>query len=152
MYISGSRLRGFIKRHAATLQIAIVYSVYLTDSTWRSIAQGLRKCYNLTNLAMHHLLQKRAAPPLAENLPQKYARNEFGDCRIRVRTEVEELLDVFVRYFSTRLVQHFTDATTGYVTPPTYYGVNFFILPEQKIVRYRAEIEVTRYAAEVLGE
>jgi hypothetical protein len=86
IYISGSRLRGFIKRHAPTLQNAALLSVYLTDSTWRSIVQGLRKYLNLTYLDMHHLLQKRAASPLSQKLSQKYARNEFGDCRLRVRT------------------------------------------------------------------
>jgi hypothetical protein len=36
IYVSGSRLRGVITKHAATLQRVKLCSVFLTDSTWRS--------------------------------------------------------------------------------------------------------------------
>ncbi|KAI4680450.1 uncharacterized protein J4E84_008098 [Alternaria hordeiaustralica] len=174
-YVSGSRLRGFIKRHARTLQHVKFEYMNLTDSTWRSIAQGLQKCPSLNYLDvgphamegcyMGSLRQKHAAPPLEVSLPEKYATSGFvipTDMQINVsdiaiilrnKTDVAHWLDVFVRYFATN-----KDQVNGYHLPgdpkrPVYYEVRTFLLTDQVTgipdPRSRAEIALDRYLEEV---
>ena len=122
-YVSGSRLRGFIKRHAGTLQRIEFKSVSLTDGTWRSIAQSLQKCPNLDYLdtgsdtsmgsCLSSLRQKHPAPALAVSLPEGYLDNKVEYVSglqpngfiwrviLRNRTDVVHWLDIFVRYFTT---------------------------------------------------
>ncbi|KAF1914451.1 hypothetical protein BDU57DRAFT_530934 [Ampelomyces quisqualis] len=60
-FISGGRLRAFIKKHANSLIAIDISSVNLTDGSWRSIAQGLSKLPHLEKLSLCDLRQKHKA-------------------------------------------------------------------------------------------
>jgi hypothetical protein len=82
------------------------------------------------------LSQKHAVPPLPESCPQEYAGDGDGIVLVDDRADVEELLDVFVRYFRTHLFSHVTWATPGDVTLRTLHRVVMFELPDQKDILY----------------
>jgi hypothetical protein len=72
--------------------------VFLTDGTWRSIAQCLRKCPQPTKLKMlSGLYQKQAAPPLVEALPAKYTVREYSIEILQDKADVQHFLDVVVQ-------------------------------------------------------
>jgi len=170
-YVSGSRLRGFIKRCAGKLQHIKFDLVYLTDGTWRSIAQGLQKCPNLEYLYVgsddsvgsctSSLRQKHAAPALAVSLPEEYLNTRIAfatgvlhdgwiyDLVLCNKEDVVHWLDIFVRYFATTesdVHEHFGPA--GYELP-VYHEANTFLLPNRKLgvpyYRTRAHTAMNRY-------
>ncbi|KAI4706658.1 hypothetical protein J4E89_008725 [Alternaria sp. Ai002NY15] len=175
-YVSGSRLRGFIKRHAGTLQHVKFDCMSLTDGNWRSIAQGLQKCPDLNYLNVGEdtamggwvgsLRQRHAPQPLEVSLPEKYATSGFvirknlqsDDAKdiaiiLRNKKDVAHWLDVFVRYFAVD-----EDYLGGYHLPgdpdlPRYYEARTFFLPnhvtEIPDPRSRAQIALDRYLEEV---
>jgi hypothetical protein len=72
--VSGNRLRRFIKLHATSLTSIHFSSTTLTDGTWYSIAQGVKRLPNIKALAMSDfLLQKHAHPlPYLVSLPSGF--------------------------------------------------------------------------------
>jgi hypothetical protein len=65
LYISGGRLRHFIKVHSDTLIEVEFENFCLTDGTWRCIAGSFLKILNLCTLVLNTLIQKHPA-----SLPQ----------------------------------------------------------------------------------
>ncbi|KAI4920861.1 hypothetical protein J4E85_008976 [Alternaria conjuncta] len=139
-YVSGSRLRGFLKRHSGTLQHVMFDFVSLTDGNWCSIAKGLQKCPNLnyldvgpdttTGRYIGSLLQRHASSPLAISLPKKYVTpgleasklqsdDSHIDVILRNTKDVAHWLDVFVRYFATdkSIAGDCYEAFNGYKLP-----------------------------------
>ena len=174
-YVSGSRLRGFVKRHAGTLQHVEFEGMSLTDGNWRSIAQGLQKCPDLDYLDVGldtavggyvgSLRQRHAPPPLEVSLPEKYATSGFvirknlqkddaSDIRIILRNkkDVAHWLDVFVRYFAID-EDYLGVRIPGRPDLPRYYEVRTFFLPNHVAgipdPRSRAQIVSDRYLEEV---
>jgi len=154
VYVSGSRLRGFIKRHATTLQTVEFGDVTLTDGSWRSVAQGLRKCRSLDYLNMGlstpytggyrtcpGLLQKRATSSPAARLPEEFVKsgiehmkrdtNSYPSAHIRLhnKTDVTRWLDVFIRYFATIERDARMDWADAGHEPPVYHEACTFFLP-----------------------
>ena len=170
-YVSGSRLRRFIKRHSGTLQRIEFGFVVLTDGTWRSVAQGLQKCPNLDCLHMgldtttgryiSSLRQKHAAPPLMVSLPEEYItpgpdhlpEASIGIWKFNVvmsnRNDVVHWLDVFVQYFATiKSDAEDYDWDDGYKFPASHEACTF-LLPNQKLsvpdCRSRSRVAMNRY-------
>jgi hypothetical protein len=96
-FISGGRLRAFLKKHANSLVYIDISSVNLTDSSWRSIAQGLAKLPHLEKLRLCDLRQKHKAT--AASRPKAY-RNATGIFLDEVDA-VKHFLGVFITYFGT---------------------------------------------------
>jgi hypothetical protein len=120
--ISGGRLRRFIKRHSETLLNVEMVRVMLTDSSWRSIFQGLAKLSKLKNLKLHNLRQKHREQ--SERPPE--------GCRVvsHVFTgserHVQDFLNFAIDFFSTFQginPQRFRKS------PPIYHQVKLFELP-----------------------
>ena len=171
-YVSGSRLRGFIKRHAGTLQDVKFEYMFLTDGTWRSIAQGLQKCSSLNHLDvgpdttsgcyMGSLRQKHAAPPLATSLPKEYVRPRFSASKkipdnvsnitiiLSTKEDIANWLEVFIRYFATEQGEEcWCYDRDGFTHHPIYYGAHTFFLPSHEKskpeTRSRAKIALDKY-------
>jgi len=170
-YVSGSRLRGFIKRHAGTLQQVMFDWVFLTDSTWRSIAQGLQKCPNLDYLNVGpdisaeryrgSLRQKHAAPLLTVSLPTKYTTSVLDsstkkpwdatdiDIILRNKEDVAHWLDVFVKYFTTNRSEVGDLYGADSRDHPIYHEARTFLLPGHKTCtsnpRSQAKIALDKY-------
>jgi hypothetical protein len=122
-FISGSRLRGFIKRHAMTLTNVDVSFVSLTDGSWRSIAQGLAKLPHLQILKLHALRQKGRNPRIAR--PPQYSNSSA--VALEDTSHVRHFLDVFIAFFSTvECLNTFRFASD----PPKYHEARLFELPE----------------------
>ncbi|KAH4340147.1 hypothetical protein HBH98_197910 [Parastagonospora nodorum] len=126
IFISGGRLRRFIKRHADTLNKLEVSYVSLTDGSWQSIAQGLAKLRYLGELKLSRLTQKHAIRNV--DRPKEYC-NDF-ELNLRSRDDVQHFLEVFITYFSTVLYLN-SDRVRG--SPPKYHQVKLFRLPEKAI-------------------
>jgi len=158
-YVSGSRLRGFIKRHTRTLRHIEFDFVFLTDGSWRSVAKSLQKCPSLDYLDMGlynpdgcpngSLRQKHPAPPLASCLPEEYADDSVLTVKLRNKQDVAHWLDVFVRYFATIESNVRGYRGSGGYELPTYHEVCTFPLPNPTAVvpdrRSRARIAKMGY-------
>ncbi|KAI4673940.1 uncharacterized protein J4E88_008407 [Alternaria novae-zelandiae] len=170
-YVSGSRLRGFIKQHAGTLEHVKFEYMFLTDGTWRSIAQGLQKCSTLKHLDvgpdttsgcyMGSLRQKHAAPPLEASLPKQYVTSRFNNSmkisdkppNIRIilnnQEDITNWLDVFMRYFATEQGEEGRCYDRDGFTLPIYHEARTFFLPHhmkgKPDTRSRAKIALDKY-------
>jgi hypothetical protein len=123
MFISGSRLRRFIKSFAGTLvQVDMTYTM-LTDGTWRSVSQGLIKCPRLERLKFNSLRQKSPANDLGR--PSEYARN--SRVNLTDRDQVYHFLKILIAYFSTIPYLNAARFKRQY---PRYYETKLFQLPE----------------------
>lgn len=122
MFISGSRLRGFIKGVAGTLEKVDVSYTMLTDGSWRSIAQGLMKCPRLKSLSLTALRQRSSASSTSR--PTHYPANYSID--FSCADHVEPYLKAFIAYFSTVLYLNATRFQRQY---PKYYEVKLFLIP-----------------------
>ena len=71
MYVSGGRLRRWLREQGHTLTQLLFSNNVLTDGSWKTIAQGLVKLPLLRGLTLDHdLLQKGAVPrPLGQQIP-----------------------------------------------------------------------------------
>ncbi|KAH7086092.1 hypothetical protein BKA63DRAFT_529569 [Paraphoma chrysanthemicola] len=128
MFISGSRLRGFIKRHAETLRTVYMYSVTLTDGTWRSIMQGLAKL-NVQCLVLTSLWQKRPAQSVTQGV--EYPTGYTPEIRIHIEgaAYIKEFLHFSVLLFKT--VSNINSARFK-KPPPKYHEVRLFQPPTAK--------------------
>jgi hypothetical protein len=115
MYISGERLGRFVESHADTLVDIGFWSSALTDSTWRSIAQGLLKLPRLSQVYFSYRLYQKKAQVLPMRLPteiKSYTYREAASTFEVTATSVEHvrrLLLAFTQYLHT--------------TPPSQGGV-----------------------------
>jgi hypothetical protein len=148
MFISGSRLRRFIKRHAEKLGNVEVRYVSLTDGSWRSIAQGLAKVPHLTHLTLESLRQKGRAKKIAR--PPQYTNS--STVALNNPAHVQHFLKIFVSFFST--VQYLTSARF-LRDPPIYHEAKLFQIPESEApssqLNLLRAVAVLRTYAEVDG-
>lgn len=142
MFISGGRLRRFIKRHSVTLTKVDIGYAMLTDGSWRSIAQGLAKLPTLSELRLMHLRQKHAAKHAVQPAPHHVKDSQV---RLSGRSHVERFLRAFVAYFGT--VQYLTHARVS-GSPPIYHEAKLFRLPNEPIVsgQLKAVAVMRKYA------
>lgn len=126
MYISGSRLRRFIKRHGHTLSNIKLSYTMLTDGTWRSIGQGMMKLPFLQNIRLDSLRQKSSATWVTRDYerPSEYA--SCSEVNIKDALYIQHFLDVFVTCFDTTLYLNQHRLSKQY---PKYYQVKLFRLP-----------------------
>jgi hypothetical protein len=122
MFISGGRLRRFIKRHSATLTNVDIGYVMLTDGSWRSIAQGLAKLPLLSELTLSHLRQKHATKNTGR--PAQFSNN--SQVKLSKQSDVEDFLQAFIAFFGT--IQYLTHARVS-GSPPIYHEAKLFKIP-----------------------
>jgi len=122
MYISGGRLRNFVKHHAATLTKVDIYGVALTDGTWRSIAQGLAKCPRLTQLGLIHLRQKQSVTGITP--PPEYLG--FFGVGVIGTGEIQDFLKSCIAFFDT--VLYVNDKPRRKLYPKYYDAVLYQLL------------------------
>jgi hypothetical protein len=122
MFISGSRLRKFVKGHATTLaKVDITYTI-LTDGTWRSVTQGLAKCLLLAELRLKSLRQKRRATAITRPSGQV----AYSEIYLGGTEAVQQFLQTFIAYFETVGYLNMYRIDKQY---PKYYEVRLFQLP-----------------------
>ncbi|KAH7086614.1 hypothetical protein FB567DRAFT_561248 [Paraphoma chrysanthemicola] len=144
MFISGSRLRAFIKRHTETLHTVYMYSVTLTDGTWRSIMQGLAKL-NVRCLVLTSLWQKRPAQSVTQGVvyPTGYTP------QIRIYIEGAAYIKEFL-HFSVLLFKTVSNINSARFTkpPPKYHEVRLFQPPtaESSRVHSKSTVAIRQYA------
>jgi hypothetical protein len=135
-YISGSRLRKFVKRHGDTLVTLDIGCAILTDGSWRSIAQGMAKLPRLKKLKLTTLRQKRAAAIISADCarPPNYAA--ANQVELEDVSHVQHFLEVFVASFSTVLcTSPFRVSRSG----RKYFEARLFRLPSVPIPSHRLE-------------
>jgi hypothetical protein len=105
MYISGGRLRRFVKDHAGTLTKVDFKDINLTDGTWRSIFQGLRKVPGLESVNLDFNMRQKTAFPLTDRLPSNLTNCDDFDRggEVTGRDYVREFLLSMLKYFHTTL-------------------------------------------------
>jgi hypothetical protein len=125
MLISGSRLRGFIKRQAQILSTVELSFATLIDGSWRSIAQGLTKV-GLQCLRITSLTQKRPAGVVTNRvaLPSNFSPCSRVDLEDADR--VQGFLRVMILSFKTVVC---INPTRFKKSPPKYHEVRLFQLP-----------------------
>jgi hypothetical protein len=141
-YVSGGRLRRSIKHHSATLHSFEASWTFLTDGSWNSIFQGLRKLESLNYLELHDVQQKHG-PMDVPALPATYRCDYLFDLGINVSNEgVQLFLSEIIRYFNVGL--------GGTVCGPQYHVVCLFHVPKVAgVARCKDPLQV--YAEEVEG-
>jgi hypothetical protein len=97
VFMSGGRLRRFIKRHSNSLFEVNMVGVVLTDGSWRSIAQGLAKLPELRGLRLSSLRQKHRE--LNDRPPSEY--HNVSRISLHSRSHIHDFLTIAVEYFST---------------------------------------------------
>ena len=145
MFISGGRLRRFIKRHADTLNKLEISYVSLTDGSWQSIAQGLAKLESLSELKLSRLTQKHSIRNI--DRPPEYC-NDYG-LNLRNKDDVQHFLEVFITYFSTVL---YLNSNRVRAKPPKYHQVKLFRLPEKAVVESLSEEAAALWVYAEFGE
>ena len=101
MYVSGGRLRRWLREQGHTLTQLQFSNNVLTDGSWKTIAQGLQKLPFLRHLALEHdLLQKGAVPrPLGQQIPVYQCEDsEDDDAGV---SKVRHYLAFFIENFCT---------------------------------------------------
>jgi hypothetical protein len=126
MFISGGRLRRFIKRHGDTLKEFIISTGMLTDGSWASIAQGLMKLQRLDQIIFTGLIQKRGEHQPARVRPSAYPTSSYSS--VRGSEDVKHFLEVFMDCFST--FSYLNVARFGW-SRPHYRQVKLFDLPQR---------------------
>ncbi|KAL5117268.1 hypothetical protein ACEQ8H_004827 [Pleosporales sp. CAS-2024a] len=141
VFVSGGRLRRFIKRHAETLiHFAALYTT-LTDGSWHSIAQGLAKLPQLKHLKFLSLCEKHparngrspAAPYTATHMV------ELGN-----QAHVKEFLQMFLAHFDTCRYLNQGRIRARFMV----YQVKLFQDPNTEVVKSPSEAEtaLVKYA------
>jgi hypothetical protein len=145
LYISGSRLRGFLKQ-ARILFWFEAYDTTLTNGSWKSIYQGLRKLPDLLNLQIRHNYQKHG--PLTPVIVPDACRNGHPKDMSGHHVEhdhVKLVLDAMVTHFHVRPKRR-KQKYRG----PRYYEVCLFEVP--RMVTASRKNSLQRYAGELEGK
>tara|TARA_R110002003_G_scaffold279_5_gene18059 strand:+ start:2976 stop:4019 length:1044 start_codon:yes stop_codon:yes gene_type:complete len=156
IYISGGRLRSFLKLQAKTLTKVSFSHTTLTDGTWRSIAQGLAKLEHLDEVDFVCGLYQKHEALLEDHLPRSLTYVEYPGSGLNVPhwfqprgpCDVQRCLTAFVQYFHTRKrAHHYT-----HLALPTYHEVRLFMPRDITSVPgdFDAVAVQDKYAAEVL--
>jgi hypothetical protein len=151
VFISGGRLRRFIKEHASTLTSISFSSVTLTDGSWRSIAQGLLKVSGLIKFSFWEYLYQKTPMTSTEQLPPECL---LYDDKMTLYYSGKDTIRTFLQYF----IRYF--ATIPYVPQepefwePQYYIVSLFEVSslEEDTHETEAWSKVERYAKELFIE
>jgi hypothetical protein len=126
MYISGGRLRRFIKVHEHTLYHVELDFTTLTDGSWKSIAQGLFKLSKLSHVHLGFRLCQKKSFPLLCQLPDSIVVCDRAVCRYGVSVAgaefIRQFLLAFVKYFHTS--EYVCDFSRG--TSAKYHEIRFF--------------------------
>ncbi|KAI4925870.1 uncharacterized protein J4E92_006606 [Alternaria infectoria] len=142
LYLSGSRLRGFLKR-AEKLVWFEATEATLTDGSWKSIYQRLRKL-PLWHVYLGRNYQK-GGPLTPAVLPHACRDGHANKGRKGAyHDNINVLLDAMITYFHVCRV-HREQEYRG----PKYFEVCFFDIPELRRENYQSDIQ--RYAAELEG-
>jgi hypothetical protein len=126
-FMSGGRLRNFVKRHATTLMSVDMTFVTLTDGTWRSIAQGLAKLPRLRALDLSALRQKGRAAKNTRQTTRPPQYTNTSTISFKDADHVKQFLKIFIICFST--VQCLSPGRFKR-SPPIYHEARLFDLPE----------------------
>jgi len=154
-YVSGSRLRRFVKRHTKTLKDARFSSVSLTDGSWQSLAQGLLKLPQLETLYLDSLYQKHEVTK--SKIPSFSDQRWYLELVSHGKSNIKLFLQMFLQHFWTAKFGR-KPYSRGYTTQPSrktrarYYEVYMYDFPE--VVASNGHMEAAyvekRYAEEVL--
>jgi len=98
-YVSGSRLRRFVKRHTKTLKDARFSSVSLTDGSWQSLAQGLLKLPQLETLYLDSLYQKHEVTK--SKIPSFSDQRWYLELVYHGKSNIKLFLQMFLQHFWT---------------------------------------------------
>jgi hypothetical protein len=150
IYISGGRLRSFLKLQTKTLAKVSFFGTKLTDGTWRSIAQGLVKLEHLEELTFVSRLYQKHEAHLEGHLPHSltYVEDASECFQPRGPSDVQRCLTAFVQHFHTRMCTHHHT----HLALPTYHEVRLFMPRDVPSVpgSWHAVVVQDKYAAEVL--
>jgi len=157
-YISGGRLRRFIKQHSATLKELDSLLVTLTDGSWRSIAQGLLKLPKLERLRWACLFQKHAVALAKSDSMSKIPLQPFfvDSCAWQGHANVKYYLQTILERFCTRRYSRNARATrrsgTAAKTRPSYHEVIMYQFDDAVMspMGKTSPGAIVRYAKEVL--
>ncbi|KAI4648078.1 hypothetical protein J4E93_004489 [Alternaria ventricosa] len=142
LYLSGSRLRGFLNR-AENLVSFEAIGVTLTDRSWKSIYQGLRKL-PLWHIYIGCNYQKRG--PLTPTVLPHACRNRHANKsgNYAYNDNVNVLLDAMITHFHVLRVR-----ANQLYRRPKYFEVCFFDV--LGLMRETYESDLQRYAVEAEG-
>jgi hypothetical protein len=103
MFIRGGPLRTFISRHSSTLKSVGFDQVFLTDGSWKSVADGLSRHCSLESILINLVYQRSPAPALSRKKARRAPEKTSIFCEeIYGREEVDRFLAKFMRYFRTK--------------------------------------------------
>ncbi|KAI4923766.1 uncharacterized protein J4E92_007740 [Alternaria infectoria] len=154
-YVSGGRLRRFVKQHTTTLKEVRFSSVSLTDGSWQSLAQGLLKLPQLETLYLDSLYQKHEVTK--SKIPSFSDQRWYLELVYHGKSNIKLFLQMFLQHFWTAKFGR-KPYSRGYTTQPSrktrarYYEVYMYDFPE--VVASNGYMEAAyvekRYAEEVL--
>ncbi|KAF2030562.1 hypothetical protein EK21DRAFT_65406 [Setomelanomma holmii] len=122
MFISGGRLRGFIKRQARTLNTFETFFTTLTDGSWHSVAQGLAKL-RLSSLQMNSLWQKRPADVNTNGVWPPRGYIPYSEVGLLDTDQIQHFLQSIVLSFRTVI---YTNPVRFTKPHPMYHQVRLF--------------------------
>jgi hypothetical protein len=147
IYVSGGRLRKFLKLHSDTISSIHFHWVKLTDGSWR-----LAKFTRLDALNLLRLYQKAPGVTATEDLPSHLILSGL-EMIVKGTADIEIVMELWVRYFRTQVADDSLDGMEGQV--PTYYQPVLF-QPEDTIHPLpedapQAKMALLKYVEDVLG-
>jgi hypothetical protein len=151
VFVSGGRLRRFVKEHASTLTSVRFVRVILTDGSWRSIGQGLLKVSRLIKLSIWEHLYQKTLVESTEEPPLECVLYEAEVTVYYSGTEtVRTFLEYFVKYFETIPL----DPQEPGFWAPEYYIVSLFTVSSLREDTHETEAwsKVEKYAQELFTE
>ncbi|KAI4641354.1 uncharacterized protein J4E78_010417 [Alternaria triticimaculans] len=154
-YVSGSRLRRFVKRHTKTLKDVRFSSVSLTDGSWQSLAQGLLKLSQLETLYFEYLYQRHEV--VKSKIPSFSDQSWYTELVHYGKANIKLFLQMFLQHFWTADFDR-KPYSRGYTTQPSrktrarYYQVYMYDFPNvvASLGYMEAAYVEMRYAQEVL--
>ncbi|KAI4673928.1 uncharacterized protein J4E88_008395 [Alternaria novae-zelandiae] len=154
-YVSGSRLRRFVKQHTKTLKEVRFSSVSLTDGSWQSLAQGLLKLPQLETLYYEYLYQRHEV--IKSKIPSFSDQSWYTELVYYGKANIKLFLQMFLQHFWTADFDR-KPYSRGYTTQPSrktrarYYQVYMYDFPNvvASLGYMEAAYVEMRYAQEVL--
>lgn len=131
IYISGSQLRRFLKLHDATLQHIEIYSVTLTDMSWKFVARGLMKMSSLQVLEIDGRIYQKGAEAHPVRRPTTYValrQETYCYWKVQGQENLRHFLGEFIKYFQTHPPVRLNMPHVRR-TAPNYYEPVLFSIP-----------------------
>ena len=155
-YVSGSRLRRFVKQHTTTLKEVRFSSVSLTDGSWQSIAQGLLKLPQIETLYLNHLYQRHEV--VQSKIPSFSDQSWYIELVYHGNSNIKLFLKMFLQHFWTadfdrkRYFHGYSTTQPSRKTRASYYQVYMYDFPNvvASLGYMEAAYVEMRYAQEVL--